>query len=97
MGSSAEMQINKQTSISLGLVVTIIGLLTGALVGVWNVSKWMSQVDLRLDNIERGVANGGEDRWTGTAMRIWAEELGIHNPELSIPDVERLRGIIPSR
>lgn len=52
------------------------------------VTKEFATLDRRLIAIEAGI----NDRWTSSDMRIYTYQLRQDNPELTVPDVHKIKG-----
>jgi hypothetical protein len=63
----------------LGQLVTIVATIVAGAVAV---SMQLHAIDIRLVNLEAGVA----DRWTGSNQTIWSYELRESNTGLIVPD-----------
>ena len=58
--------LSKDSAISIGLLIVIIGAVAGA-------ASWASTVSLRLKSIESTLREGTHDGWTGKDMRSWVK------------------------
>ena len=95
-----EMVLTPSTLVPLGMVVGIIlSLVTGSIYFERKFSTMTTQmsdmqhnVNLKLQTIQERMLN----RWTAQDMKIWEQELKIHNPELTVPnssEIVRTRAI----
>lgn len=88
--SEATSLITKQTGVTVGLAVVVLGASVSA---AWWFGQWTGQdrawkdaTDKRLQSIESELKKGINDRWTGTDMVRWARRLAEQNPDLKVPE-----------
>lgn len=84
------MNIDKSTSISIGLGIVLFG-------GVAYLSQRLARLDITQDYIVRQiealdmkVSQGMQDRWMGRDMALWASTLKDLNPDIRVPAVVRM-------
>lgn len=88
--SNAAFMLNRQTGVTIGLAVVVLG---AAVTAAWWFGQWAGQdrawktsTDKRLGSIERTLELGVSNRWTSGDMARWARRLGESNPELRVPE-----------
>jgi len=86
----------------IGVAILVIGII-GGIVGfavsesIWrtNISRDIKQLEGQVLQLRSEIKDNQDeilsDRWTATDMRLWATELGKSNPELEIPESDRIR------
>jgi len=82
---SMEKALSRNTSITLGLLILILG---GVVAGTWwlaHLDAWTKRTDDRLLAIEDAVRDGTSDRWHGSDMARWVELLQKNNPDIDVP------------
>ena len=95
------MTLNKETSISIGLVIVIIGALFGAAAYINNniekVSGNLVQVIGELKSVESQVAQMKSDQYTVSQAAEQALRTAIENPGMRVPDPRNPGSIITVR
>lgn len=77
-------QITNNTIVPLSF-----GLLLALVIGVWNLAEKVSEFSNRLAHLEKSVSY----RWTFLMeMESW-NQVRMNNPDIIIPDVEKIRNI----
>lgn len=81
--------INRQTTISVGLVLAGITLFT--LPGAWVLSdtRWKTNITRDIEDIQTAVSTAARDRWYRTEMQDWRDALVEANPGLVVPKLPR--------
>lgn len=79
------------------------GLLSIAVYGTFNTTRWMTRMETTMESLQREVPQMKDqlvaieqtisirltDRWTALNMAWWADELKSRNPTLDVPDPRR--------
>ena len=89
--------IDRNTAISIGLLVTLVGGVIAIVMFInsqfaalkMDYSSRFRTIELTLSQMNTKILRfeyGTEDRWKGKDMKIWALELQRDNPELVVPD-----------
>jgi hypothetical protein len=77
-------ELNRNTRVPIGIAVACaVAFIGGA---VWLNSR-LDSIDHRLKAMEGGLL----DRWTARDMQIFALEFRMGNPELKVPDVNKIK------
>jgi hypothetical protein len=93
-------QIDARSTVQISLLG---GLLSIAIYGTFNTTRWMTRMEATMDDLQREVpkmkdqlssientiSNRLDDRWTESDMRWYVDKLKEQNPTLSIPDILR--------
>jgi hypothetical protein len=77
--------IGRVPPVTLGFLITIVGLLSVTAGGVWSVARYLSGVDVRLARIEDKLSHVEREAITHSTFMLWAERLKTLNPELEMP------------
>jgi hypothetical protein len=80
-----EKTLSRQSSITLGLMILVLGVALSATWWLAHLDAWTERTDARLESIEAGVREGTTHRWRGASMVRWAERLQEKNPALDVP------------
>lgn len=87
--------LNQQTLVPLGLIG---GVFLTAVAGTWQLSQTLARLDtesalrfqrleLKVDGVEKAVADLAEDRWTRAEMRAWVDAVASRNPSITLPPI----------
>lgn len=88
--------LSRDAYIPIGLAIAVVLAATG---GVWSFSQVLSQfqseqalkfqrLELKLDAVERTLAESTVDRWRRADMAQWADVLAAKNPSLNVPAIK---------